>query len=58
MLDAGVSGFKCFMIHSGVDEFPCVQEKDIRTAMEQLQGTNGVFLVSKWAELILDKIII
>ena len=25
---AGVVGFKCFLVHSGVDEFPNVTEKD------------------------------
>jgi hypothetical protein len=24
---AGVCGFKCFLIHSGVDEFPCVDRQ-------------------------------
>ena len=30
--DAGVVGFKCFLIHSGVDEFPNVTETDLRVA--------------------------
>lgn len=34
MVDGGVVGFKCFMIHSGLDEFPHVEEEDIRKAME------------------------
>src|SRR6267143_4499205 len=29
---AGVVGFKCFLIHSGVDEFPNVTEEDLRRA--------------------------
>ena len=45
MVNAGVKGFKCFLIHSGVDEFPSVTESDVRMAMEQMQGTNAVFLV-------------
>ena len=46
MVRAGVRGFKCFLIHSGVDEFPHVTESDVRAALEQLQGTNAVLLVS------------
>lgn len=45
MVNAGVKGFKCFLVHSGVDEFPSVTESDVRLAMEQMQGTDVVFLV-------------
>src|SRR5271155_2167159 len=34
--DAGVFGFKCFLVPSGVDEFPHVTEKDLRAAMPVL----------------------
>lgn len=34
MINLGVVGFKCFMIHSGLDEFEHVKEEDIRKAME------------------------
>lgn len=44
MIQAGVAGFKCFLIHSGVDEFPHVTETDLHTAMRQLQGTGSVLL--------------
>src|SRR5437870_744066 len=30
---AGVRGFKCFLVPSGVDEFPHVGERDLRDAM-------------------------
>lgn len=33
MIDRGVVGFKCFLIHSGIDDFPDVKEKDLREAM-------------------------
>ena len=46
MVEAGVCGFKCFMIHSGIDDFPHVTEADIRSALTQLQGTDSVLLVS------------
>ena len=45
MVNGGIKGFKCFLIHSGVDEFPCVAEDDVRMAMKQMQGTDSVFLV-------------
>ncbi|KAJ8475036.1 hypothetical protein ONZ45_g15746 [Pleurotus djamor] len=37
LVDAGVKGFKCFLIESGVEEFPCVDESDLRSAMEELR---------------------
>lgn len=46
MIQAGVAGFKCFLIHSGVDEFPHVMDSDLHIAMKQLQGTGSVLLVS------------
>lgn len=46
MIQAGVAGFKCFLIHSGVDEFPHVTNADLHMAMRQLQGTGSVLLVS------------
>ena len=45
MIWAGVAGFKCFLIHSGVDEFPHVVDADLHAAMQQLQGTGSVLLV-------------
>ncbi|KAJ4002068.1 allantoinase [Lentinula boryana] len=38
LVDAGVKGFKCFLIDSGVDEFPCVDEKDLDEAMSALEN--------------------
>ena len=29
MVDLGVPGFKCFLIHSGVDEFPAVTREQV-----------------------------
>ena len=46
MIRAGVAGFKCFLIHSGVEEFPHVTDSDLHTAMKELQGTGSVLLVS------------
>ena len=39
LVAAGVSGFKCFLIHSGIDGFACVGEDHLRLALEKLRGT-------------------
>ena len=31
MVDLGVPGFKCFLIHSGVDEFPAVTREQVNS---------------------------
>ncbi len=36
---AGVAGFKCFLIHSGIDGFAWVGEADLRLALSKLRGT-------------------
>ncbi|XP_078266801.1 allantoinase, mitochondrial isoform X4 [Rhinoraja longicauda] len=51
MIEAGVPGFKCFLIHSGVDEFPHVTEADLRMSLAQLQGTGRVLLFHAEKEL-------
>ena len=33
LLRSGVSGIKCFLVHSGIDKFPNVTEKDLERAM-------------------------
>ncbi|MBZ5556904.1 MAG: amidohydrolase family protein, partial [Acidobacteriia bacterium] len=33
LVDAGVRGFKCFLVPSGVDEFPAVDEAELRRAL-------------------------
>ncbi|HEX9928955.1 MAG TPA: allantoinase AllB [Pyrinomonadaceae bacterium] len=45
LLNAGVRGFKCFLIHSGVDEFPHVTESNLFEAMPELARLNSVLLV-------------
>ncbi|QUC21543.1 uncharacterized protein UV8b_05786 [Ustilaginoidea virens] len=37
LVEAGVRGFKCFLIDSGVDEFPAVTGADVALAMETLK---------------------
>ena len=41
----GVVGFKCFLIHSGVDEFPNVSEMDLREAMPELARLGATLIV-------------
>jgi allantoinase len=36
---SGIPGFKCFLIHSGIDGFPWVDEAELRLALEQLKST-------------------
>jgi allantoinase len=38
LIRAGVAGFKCFLIHSGIDGFKWVDESDLRIALEKLRG--------------------
>ncbi len=45
LIERGVRGFKCFLIHSGVDEFPHVIEDDLRIGMPELARLNTVLLV-------------
>jgi allantoinase len=39
LIHAGVPGFKCFLIHSGIDGFAWVDEADLRLALEKLRGS-------------------
>lgn len=43
--EAGVVGFKCFLIHSGVDEFPNVSESHLRAAMPELARLGAPLIV-------------
>jgi allantoinase len=42
---AGVRGFKCFLVHPGIDEFSMVREPDLRTALPHLARTRLPLLV-------------
>ena len=39
LASAGIPGFKCFLIHSGIDGFAWVDEADLRLALATLRGT-------------------
>jgi allantoinase len=43
--DAGVFGFKCFLLHSGVDEFPPLHPADLDVYLETLRGFGGLLIV-------------
>ena len=43
--EAGAFGFKCFLVPSGVDEFPCVTERDLRAALPTLAKLGATLLV-------------
>jgi allantoinase len=45
MFEAGVVGFKCFLVPSGVDEFEHVTEKDLREAMPELTRLGALLIV-------------
>lgn len=45
LCDAGVRGFKCFLVPSGVDEFPAVSEGDLRAALPILAERDRPLLV-------------
>ena len=45
LIDARVLGIKCFLIHSGIDEFPNVTETDLDSVMPILSKHNTPLLV-------------
>ena len=45
MFAAGVVGFKCFLVPSGVDEFPHVTETQLREAMPELARLGALLIV-------------
>ncbi len=44
LLDAGVLGIKCFLVHSGIDEFPGVGRNELEPAMRVIARHAGVLL--------------
>jgi len=45
MIDQGVVGFKCFLIHSGIDDFPNVEKMDLDAAIPILAKRGVPLLV-------------
>jgi allantoinase len=42
---AGVFGFKCFLLHSGVDEFPPLDASGLEAAMREIASFDGLLIV-------------
>ncbi|SET90219.1 allantoinase AllB [Geodermatophilus poikilotrophus] len=42
--DAGVVGFKCFLLDSGVPEFPPLDDADLRAALTELAGVDALLI--------------
>jgi allantoinase len=45
LAEAGVLGFKCFLVHPGIDEFTMVTEPDLRLALPHIARTGLPLLV-------------
>ncbi len=43
--DAGVFGFKCFLLHSGVDEFPHLDTAQMERALESMHDFGALMIV-------------
>lgn len=43
--EAGVFGFKCFLVHSGVDEFPHLEPAEMEAALAELKTFDGLLIV-------------
>ncbi|GAA4055244.1 allantoinase AllB [Actinomadura miaoliensis] len=43
--EAGVFGFKCFLLHSGVDEFPPLDTRRLEAAMREIASFDGLLIV-------------
>ena len=43
--DAGVFGFKCFLLHSGVDEFPHLEPDELEAAMRETGSFDALMIV-------------
>jgi allantoinase len=43
--DAGVFGYKCFLLHSGVDEFPPLDQQELAAAMREIASFDGLLIV-------------
>ena len=43
--EAGVFGFKCFLLHSGVEEFPPLDASGLTAALAEVAGFDGLVIV-------------
>jgi allantoinase len=52
--EAGVFGFKCFLLHSGVDEFGFLSPTELSAALELLHGVGGLMIVHAEDPAVID----
>jgi len=52
--EAGVFGFKCFLLHSGVDEFPALDNAGMQAALAELADFDGLLIVHAEDALTID----
>jgi allantoinase len=45
LVEGGIRGFKCFLVPSGVDEFPAIDERDLRAALPIIAARGVPLLV-------------
>jgi allantoinase len=54
LAEAGVRGFKCFLVHPGIDEFTMVSEADLREALPFIAQTGLPLLVHAETPAVVD----
>jgi allantoinase len=52
--EAGVVGFKCFLLPSGVDEFPPLDRDGLLTAMRRIAGFDGLLIAHAEDQAVID----
>ncbi|MBA3294194.1 MAG: allantoinase AllB [Geodermatophilaceae bacterium] len=52
--DGGVFGFKCFLLHSGVDEFPALDNAGMGSALAEIAEFDGLLIVHAEDALTID----
>jgi allantoinase len=55
LYDAGVFGFKCFLLDSGVPEFPPLSTAQLRQAMTEIAAFDGILIVHAEDPLIIGR---
>ena len=53
--DDGVFGFKCFLLHSGVDEFPHLEADEMEEALAEIKTFNSLLIVHAEDSRTIDK---
>jgi allantoinase len=54
LLEAGVVGFKCFLLDSGVPEFPPLDDAGLRAALTELAGVDGLLIAHAEDPAVID----